>query len=86
MERLTIHDCEELEFVDEGEGEVEARQTLSLVGRFLTIRNISVPIMKDRMADVWRPGHGVQIARFVCFLVLSSVKYTKGVKEWSLAF
>jgi len=35
--------------------------SLCLVGRFLTERAIYVPIMKERMAEVWQPLRGVSI-------------------------
>lgn len=88
MENLSLHDGEEIEFVDEGEAEVEATQSLCLVGRFLTDRNIRVPIMKDRLADVWRPGAWSldrrSGARALCVPVLPSVGYSKGAEKWSV--
>ena len=35
--------------------------SLCLVGRFLTNKNIRVPIMKEQLANVWRPLEGVTI-------------------------
>ncbi|XVF83422.1 hypothetical protein PTKIN_Ptkin16aG0485400 [Pterospermum kingtungense] len=37
---------------------------LYVVGRFLTDRHIRFPIMKDRMASLWRAGRGVAIKEF----------------------
>lgn len=61
MERLSLNEGEELDFGDDGEKEVNTAQALCLVGHFLTDREIRVPVMNDRMADVWRPGRGVLI-------------------------
>lgn len=61
MENLRIHEEAEIEFVDEGEDQVAAEPLLCLMGWFLTDRNIRVVVMKERMANVWRPGRGVSI-------------------------
>lgn len=61
MERLNLREDDNMEFGPEGDQYEEANRALCLVGRFLTDRNIRVPIMKDRMADIWRPGRGVTI-------------------------
>lgn len=88
IENLSLHDGEEIEFVDEGGGRSGSDTALCLVGRFLTDRNIRVPIMKDRLADVWRPGAWSldrrSGARALCVPVLPSVGYSKGVEKWSV--
>lgn len=61
MEGLRLHEEEDIEFADDSNSVVELDQSLCLVGRFLTDRHIRVPTTKDRMADTWRPGRGVQI-------------------------
>lgn len=61
MERLWLQEDDEIEFVDESAEQVAAAPSLCLVRRFLTDRNIRAVVMKERMADVWRPGRGVSI-------------------------
>ncbi|KAI4351428.1 hypothetical protein L6164_005797 [Bauhinia variegata] len=41
--------------------ETNANLELCLVGLFLTDKVLRIPIMKERMANVWRPGRGVTI-------------------------
>lgn len=60
----------DLEFGVGGNESIEADRALCLVGRFLTDRNIRVPIMKDRWV--------------VCFPVFPSTGYTKSFKTWAM--
>lgn len=88
MERLSLHEGEELDFGADGEEEVNTAHALCLVGRFLTDHKIRVPTMKDRMADIWRPGAWGSDHRSgggsVPFSVLSSTGYPEGVKKRTL--
>lgn len=61
MECLSLRENDEIEFVEEEEGVVESKQSLCLVGKFLTDRSIRVVVGKERMADVSRPGRGISI-------------------------
>lgn len=64
LERLSLIEEEEEGFVfhvDESkEGSIV---DLCLVGRFLTYRSIRSNIMKDQMADIWRPVRGVSVTK-----------------------
>jgi len=58
---LNIEDEDQMEFyLSKPEGN-EVDLFLCLVGRFLTNINIHVPVMKQRMADLWRPIGGITI-------------------------
>ncbi|XP_019163494.1 PREDICTED: uncharacterized protein LOC109159838 [Ipomoea nil] len=45
-----------------GTVQIAERRTWSLVGRFLTDRNLKVDVMKRVMASAWRPLMGIEIA------------------------
>lgn len=66
MENISLGDIDEAT-VDNEEGGAESLEhgRLHLVGCFLTDRPIRTHIMKDRMAGVWRLGHGVTIKELV---------------------
>lgn len=45
----------------EEDEEVLNKFELCLVGCFLTEKNLNVKVMKSKLADVWRPVHGINI-------------------------
>lgn len=62
MEDLSLHDEDEgitLERSNVEQGPEELQ--LCLVGRFVTTRSIRTHIMKERLAEVWRPVKGISI-------------------------
>lgn len=62
IDSLNIEDDEaDMQINVKASGDDDVDLSICLVGRFLTDRNIRVPIMKERMADVWRPLRGVTI-------------------------
>ncbi|KAG5145919.1 hypothetical protein JHK84_031462 [Glycine max] len=52
---LNINDEVDMEFNLEEAGENAIDLSLCLEGRFLTNIHIRVPIMKERMVEVWKP-------------------------------
>ncbi|XP_057779545.1 uncharacterized protein LOC130998128 [Salvia miltiorrhiza] len=50
---------DELVLDDEITGDSNVTVDLCLVGRFLTDQTINFPLMRSRLASVWRPGKGV---------------------------
>lgn len=61
FENMSLTDDGSMVFEGEGDPMENNSGDLSLVGRFLTDRTIRFTIMRERMADVWRPGKGVTI-------------------------
>lgn len=61
MDHLAIEEDVEFEYAQGEEESVVSDLSLCLVGRFLTDKGIRVSLMKDKMADIWRPCRGVQI-------------------------
>lgn len=58
---LNINDEVDMEFNLEEAGENAIDLSLCLEGRFLTNIHIRVPIMKERMVEVWKPICGITI-------------------------
>lgn len=61
MDSLSLEDDDGVTFSRAGQRGADVDVQLCLAGRFLTDRTIRSHMMKERMAEVWRPVKGVSI-------------------------
>ncbi|KAK6144379.1 hypothetical protein DH2020_021199 [Rehmannia glutinosa] len=63
LSELSLHDEEEEGiFLDEDEEhQINQDFSLCLIGRFLTEKGINTFVMKNRLANIWRPSKGINI-------------------------
>ncbi|KAL2930751.1 Leukocyte antigen CD37 [Bienertia sinuspersici] len=54
-------EANEVEWVDDGVEDEEARIQLSLVGKMWTERHINANAFMSTMRNIWQPKHGVEI-------------------------
>ncbi|KAL2895369.1 GTPase Der [Bienertia sinuspersici] len=57
-----ITEPENIEWIEEGEEEDDARVELGLVGRLWTNRNVNINAFMSTIKNAWQPKHGVEIS------------------------